>query len=68
MGFFSFLFELGKNSKKDKIQADSSDEYCESCGELYEDCECDWQQFSREYISLHPYYSKDENDIDSFDK
>lgn len=68
MGFFSFLFELGKNSKKDKIQADSSDERCESCGELYEDCECDWQQFSREYISLHLFYSKDENDIDSFDK
>ena len=64
MCFFSFLYGICKNSQKDKVPSDSSDERCESCGELYEDCECDWQQFSREYISLHPYYSKDEDDIE----
>lgn len=37
MCLFSFLYGICKNSQKDKIPSDSSDECCESCGELYED-------------------------------
>lgn len=45
MGLFDFLFN------KKNPNSSSYDEYCENCGELLEDCECDDQWLSKEDIS-----------------
>ena len=46
MGLFDFLF------KKNEDSFDSGfEEYCENCGELLEDCECDDKLFSKQDIS-----------------
>ena len=48
MGLFSFLFK----NKKETTSA--YDEYCENCGELLEDCECDDRWLSKQDTS-QPY-------------
>ena len=49
MGFFDKLFGKRKDNEE---EADLPyEEYCENCGELLEDCECDEQDFSKEDIS-----------------
>lgn len=60
MGFFSFLYEIGKNASKGKNQQNNYDEHCESCGDFLEDCKCDWQDCSREDISF-PHSPEDKN-------
>lgn len=73
MGFFDFLNTLfdGKQKKnnktninKNKNQPDETDweTHCESCGELLEDCECDWREQSRQDIG------QDEMDDLEFDE
>ena len=49
MGFLDFIFG-NKNAKK-KEDLSSFDEYCENCGELLEDCECDDKWLSKQDIS-----------------
>lgn len=53
MGFFDFLFGTQNKKKQPTKQQDDFDweTHCESCGELLEDCECDWKQQSRQDIS-----------------
>ena len=56
MGLFEFLAALAnsssKNNKKKKKQDFNDWEtHCESCGELLEDCECDWKGQSKQDIS-----------------
>lgn len=54
MGLFSFLYELTKPSKKKINNNDDElnwETHCESCGELLEDCECDWQEQSKQDIN-----------------
>ena len=55
MGILDFLLALSgskKNTKKNKEQSGFDWEtHCESCGELLEDCECDWQKQSKQDIS-----------------
>lgn len=46
MGLFDFLF-----NKKKKDNSLNFDEYCENCGELLEDCECDDKWLSKQDIS-----------------
>lgn len=46
MGLFDFLFD-----NKKKKETSSFDEYCENCGELLEDCECDDSWLSKQDIS-----------------
>ena len=46
MGLFDFLFD-----NKKKKETSSFDEYCENCGELLEDCECDDSWISKQDIS-----------------
>jgi len=46
MGLFDFLFY-----NKKKKETSSYDEYCENCGELLEDCECDDSWISKQDIS-----------------
>jgi hypothetical protein len=67
MGIFNFFSELAKNASKDKSKNNNWEEHCESCGELLEDCECDWQKHSREDIS-HNWLPKDENEMDLWDE
>lgn len=67
MGFFSFLSELGKNAGNVNDRKNSWEEHCESCGELLEDCECDWKRQSREDIS-NSWLPKDENEMDLWDE
>lgn len=67
MGIFSFFSELAKNANKDKTKNNDWEEHCESCGELLEDCECDWQKHSREDISNN-WLPKDENKMDLWDE
>lgn len=45
--FLDFLFK--KNNSKNK--SFNFDEYCENCGELLEDCECDDKWISKQDIS-----------------
>lgn len=47
MGLLDFL--LKKTKKKDHLS--DFDEYCENCGELLEDCECDDKWLSKQDIS-----------------
>lgn len=47
MGFLDFIFKK-KNNNNDLSQFD---EYCENCGELLEDCECDDNWLSKQDIS-----------------
>ena len=53
MGFWSFLLGLSKPTNKRKQQKSrfSWETHCESCGELLEDCECDWKHQSKQDIS-----------------
>ena len=46
MGLFDFLFK-----KKEDSFDSGFEEYCENCGELLEDCECDDKLFSKQDIS-----------------
>ena len=46
MGLFDFLFN--KKKKEDSLKFD---EYCENCGELLEDCECEDKWISKQDIS-----------------
>ena len=45
MALFDFLLKRKKKSEN------SFDEYCENCGELLEDCECDDRWISKQDIS-----------------
>ena len=45
MGLFDFL------NNKNNHNTNSFDEYCENCGELLEDCECDDAWLSKQDIS-----------------
>lgn len=47
MGLFDFLFK--RNKKCGNMS--NFDEYCENCGELLEDCECDDKWLSKQDIS-----------------
>lgn len=46
MGLFDFLFK-----KKEDSFDSGFEEYCENCGELLEDCECNDKLFSKQDIS-----------------
>lgn len=47
MGLLSFLFGLSDNKNANKKRGFFNWEtHCESCGELLEDCECDWREQS----------------------
>ena len=60
MGLFDFLFSNKDNSSE-------FDEYCENCGELLEDCECDDQWLSKQDISQEiEFYEMMEDDEDNF--
>lgn len=51
MGLLDFLFGFNqpkKNNPKDNFDWET---HCESCGELLEDCECDWKGLSKRDIS-----------------
>ncbi len=68
--FFDFLDELlgfkknkSKNNNKNSFDFDSQ---CEYCGELLEDCECDFREVSEDDISESWENEEPEND-DSFD-
>ena len=56
----AFIFKK-KNHNNDLSQFD---EYCENCGELLEDCECDEQNFSKEDISQEEYLKIKECAVD----
>lgn len=47
------LMKMVKHKTKDKSDKESFDweTHCESCGELLEDCECDWRGQSKQDIS-----------------
>jgi hypothetical protein len=70
---FNFLDELFGINKNKKSSANYSDDFdfettCECCGELLEDCECDWQEISRNDISQNlPDDEPDFEDDESFD-
>lgn len=56
MGILDFLLALSRSkkniNKKNKEQSCFDWEtHCESCGELLEDCECDWHKQSKQDIS-----------------
>ena len=55
MGLFDFLFD-----NKKKKETSSFDEYCENCGELLEDCECDNRELSMEDIALMDMLDEDD--------
>ena len=64
MGLFEFLAAIAntssKNNKKKKREdINDWETHCESCGELLEDCECDWEDQSEQDIS-----QDDMDDID----
>jgi len=60
MGLFDFLFS-------NKNKSSEFDEYCENCGELLEDCECDDQWLSKQDISQEiEFYEMMEDDEDNF--
>ena len=65
MGLFGNLF--GK--RKDNCEDDdlTYEEYCENCGELLEDCECDEQDFSKEDISQEEYDYEFEEMVDQLE-
>lgn len=48
------LMDMMKKDKKKKPKKDYTEyweTHCESCGELLEDCECDWKKQSKQDIS-----------------
>jgi hypothetical protein len=47
----NYKFNKINTTKGNKYAEDYWETHCESCGELLEDCECDWQDQSREDIS-----------------
>lgn len=56
MGLFEFLAAIANssskyNKKKKKQDFNDWETHCESCGELLEDCECDWKGQSKQDIS-----------------
>ena len=53
MGFFKSLFKIANNDR-----SSSYDEYCENCGELLEDCECDDKWWSSSDISQAYYINE----------
>lgn len=65
MGLWSFF--LGSNKKREeKCNWETT---CESCGELLEDCECDWKHLSRQDISMLDFgEDKNERSGTSFDR
>ncbi len=59
------LFGLNKNKPSNNTFSDDDfDFHCESCGELLEDCECDFQDLSAEDISEFNLNFDDEFEID----
>ena len=70
--FLDALFGINKNKKASANYADDFETTCESCGELLEDCECDWQDISHQDISQdfpddEPDFEDDESSFDDFD-
>lgn len=69
MGFLDFLFGFSKPKNKKKQQDFNWETHCESCGELLEDCTCDWQAQSKQDISQSFWgENKKENNKTSFDE
>ena len=57
MGLFDFLFK-----KKEDSFDSGFEEYCENCGELLEDCECDDKLFSKQDISQEELFILDDEE------
>lgn len=64
---------FGKKKRKNKDNTSTSEDYCENCGELLEDCECEEKEQSRkdagiiDYDEIDELEDMEENDFDDED-